>query len=487
MLAGKRVVVLGLARQGTALARFLVQAGAEVTVSDLRDGAALGDQLAELAGLPIRYVLGEHPLSLLERADLLCLSGGVPVDAPIVVEAQQRSISLSNDAQLFLECCPAPVIGITGSAGKTTTTALVGEMCRAAGLRTWVGGNIGNPLIVDLDRIEPGDWVVMELSSFQLEVMTVSPHVAAVLNITPNHLDRHGTMEVYIAAKRNIVAHQKPGDLTLLGYDDANARSLALETAAHLLWFSGGAEVDEGAFFMKTRTNGELTLQMGDVDRVICQASQVRLRGHHNLLNVLAACVLAGVAGVSVEAMRQVATTFTGVEHRLELVRELDAVRWYDDSIATAPERSLAALRSFDEPIVLLAGGRDKKLPWDEFADEAVRRVRYLITFGEAGPMIARVVEEEMGRQGDKETEGQGDKGRGGEPGSPSSIRHSPFAIRKLEGVTQVGTLEEAVAAAAQLTRPGEVVLLSPGGTSFDAFRDFAERGDWFKQLVWKL
>jgi UDP-N-acetylmuramoylalanine--D-glutamate ligase len=482
ILAGKRVVILGLARQGTALARFLVQAGAEVTVSDLQDEAALADRLAELADLPIRYELGEHPLSLLDRADLLCLSGGVPVDIPVVVEAQRRSIPLSNDAQLFLERCPAPVIGITGSAGKTTTTALLGEMCHVAGLCTWVGGNIGNPLIADLERIGPDDRVVMELSSFQLEVMTASPHVAAVLNITPNHLDRHKTMEAYVAAKRNIVAHQKPENFALLGYDDANARSLALETAAHLLWFSGGAEVDEGAF----KTNGGLTLRLGDalkpastspdfgelgravepakgaVDRVICRASEVRLRGRHNLLNLLAACVLAGVAGVPVDAMRQVATTFTGVEHRLELVRELNGVNWYDDSIATAPERSLAALRSFEESIVLLAGGRDKKLPWDEFADETVRQVRQLVTFGEAGPMIARVVEERL-------------SGGAGERAA------------RLEGITPVRTLEEAVEAAARLARPGEVVLLSPGGTSFDAFRDFAERGDRFKELVWDL
>jgi UDP-N-acetylmuramoylalanine--D-glutamate ligase len=285
-------------------------------------------------------------------------------------------------------------------------------------------------------------------------------------------------METYIAAKRNIVAHQKPEDFALLGYDDANARALALETAAHLLWFSGGAEVEEGTF----RTNGELTLRMGDklppasggpggVDRVICQVAEVRLPGRHNLLNVLAACALAGLAGVPVEAMRQVATTFTGVEHRLELVRELNDVRWYDDSIATAPERSLAALRSFDEPIVLLAGGRDKKLLWDEFAAETVRRVRRLVTFGEAGPMIAGVVEKTR-RQGDRETRGQGDKGTG---------------RQGLEGITQVGTLEEAVEAAARLAQPGEVVLLAPGGTSFDAFGDFAERGDRFKELVQRL
>ncbi len=319
-----------------------------------------------------------------------------------------------------------------------------------------MGGNIGNPLIADLDQIRPDDRVVMELSSFQLEVMTMSPHIAAVLNITPNHLDRHKTMEAYIAAKRNIVAHQKPEDLAVLGYDDANARSLAIETAAHLLWFSGGAEVEEGAY----KTNGDLTLRTADGDRQICWVSDIRLRGRHNLLNVLAACVLAGAAGVPVEAMQQAAATFAGVEHRMELVRELAGAHWYNDSMATAPERSLAALRSFDEPIVLLAGGRDKDLPWGEFAHEAWQRVRQLITFGEAGPMIAR----EVGRKKQK----AGDNGH----------------AAGLEEITQVETLEEAVMAAARVARSGDVVLLSPGGTSFDAFRDFAERGDRFKELV---
>ena len=460
-LREKHVVILGLARQGAALARFLVEAGAEVTISDLKDEAALADQLEELADLPIRYVLGDHPIHLLDDTDLLCLSGGVPLDIPIVEEARKRDIPLSNDAQIFLDRCPAPVIGITGSAGKTTTTALVGEMCREAGLRTWVGGNIGNPLITDLAAIRPEDCVVMELSSFQLALMRTSPHIAAVLNITPNHLDRHGTMDEYIAAKRNILAHQSRDDVTLLGYDDANARALALETPAHLYFFSGGAEVEAGAF----KTNGELTLRMnGDarqsekrIDREICKVSEVRLLGAHNLLNVLAASALAALAGVPLEVVREVATTFTGVEHRLELVRELNGARWYDDSIATAPERALAAMRSFDEPIVLLAGGRDKDLPWQAFVDEALQRVRRLITFGEAGPMIAESVGEAVARK-------NGDK--------------------TLEGVSRVTTLEEAVAEAARIAEAGDVVLLSPGGTSYDAFRDYVERGKRFKELV---
>jgi UDP-N-acetylmuramoylalanine--D-glutamate ligase len=463
-LAGKRIVVLGLARQGKALAHYLAQHGARVTGSDLCDGEELADTIEELDGLSIHYVLGEHPFSLLDEADMLCVSGGVSVNIPIVAEARRRGILISNEAQIFLERCPAPVIGITGSAGKTTTTALTGEMCRAAGFRTWVGGNIGNPLVADLDEIKPNDWVVMELSSFQLELMTISPHIAAVMNITPNHLDRHRTMEVYIAAKRNIVAHQRAEDLAVLGYDDANARSLALDTAAHLLWFSDGAEVEEGAF----RTNGELTLRLAGEDRTMCHVSEVKLLGRHNLLNVLAASALAGTAGASLEAIRQVATTFTGVEHRLELVRELDGVRWYDDSIATAPERSLAALRSFESPIVLLAGGRDKDLPWGEFAEEAVQRVRHLVTFGEAGPMIAQVVRKALSAPPSSPPVGGKERGR-------------------LESITQVGTLEEAVEVAARVVRPGDVVLLSPGGTSFDAFRDFAERGDRFKELVQQL
>jgi len=456
VLAGKRVVILGLARQGVALGSFLAQVGAEVTISDLRDEETLAEELAVLDGLPIAYVLGEHPPDMLDGVDLLCLSGGVPVDIPVVIEAKRRGIPLSNDAQIFVERCPARVIGITGSAGKTTTTSLTGEMCRAAGFRTWVGGNIGNPLIADLDEIHADDWVVMELSSFQLELMTTSPHMAAVLNITPNHLDRHETMEAYIAAKRNVVAYQKIGDHALLGYDDANARSLAQDTVAHLIWFSGRTEVEEGAFV----ANDDLILRVGEGgDRVICRTEEVQLRGSHNVLNVLAASALAAAAGISLETIREIATTFTGVEHRLEFVREIGGAQWFDDSIATAPERSLAALRSFEEPIVLLAGGRDKKLPWKKFADEAVQRVRLLVTFGEAGPMIAQKVGESRVQQ----------------------------EMGLLERIVEVETLEQAVEAAARLTEAGDVVLLSPGGTSFDAFADFAERGDRFRALVHEL
>lgn len=451
-LRGARVVILGLGRQGTALARWLVRQGAEVTVSDRQPAERLGRFLQALEGLPVRYVLGDHPPSLLEGCDLLCLSGGVPLDIPIVQEAVRRGIPLANDAQLFLERCRGWTAGITGTSGKTTTTALVGAMCQAAGFRTWVGGNIGNPLIEFVEEIGPEDRVILELSSFQLEIMTVSPRVAAVLNITPNHLDRHKTMEAYIAAKQRILDFQDVEDVAVLGYDDPNARSLAAAVRGRLRFFSREREVARGAFLRE----GTLFLRLGSEAWSICRVEEVRLRGRHNLWNVLAAAAVAGSLGADIGAIREAALTFSGVPHRLERVREVRGVRYVNDSIATTPERVRVALEAFEEPIVLLAGGRDKGLPWEETAEVIARRARVLIAFGELGDRIV-------------------------EAAYAARARVDGVVLEHLE---RVATLEEAVARAAGLARPGEVVLLSPGGTSFDAYRDFEERGVHFRQLV---
>lgn len=451
-LRGARVVILGLGRQGTALARWLVRQGAEVTVSDRQPAERLGRFLQALEGLPVRYVLGDHPPSLLEGCDLLCLSGGVPLDIPIVQEAVRRGIPLANDAQLFLERCRGWTAGITGTSGKTTTTALVGAMCQAAGFRTWVGGNIGNPLIEFVEEIGPEDRVILELSSFQLEIMTVSPRVAAVLNITPNHLDRHKTMEAYIAAKQRILDFQDVEDVAVLGYDDPNARSLAAAVRGRLRFFSREREMARGAFLRE----GTLFLRLGSEAWPICRVEEVRLRGRHNLWNVLAAAAVAGSLGADIGAIREAALTFSGVPHRLERVREVRGVRYVNDSIATTPERVRVALEAFEEPIVLLAGGRDKGLPWEETAEVIARRARVLIAFGELGDRIV-------------------------EAAYAARARVDGVVLEHLE---RVATLEEAVARAAGLARPGEVVLLSPGGTSFDAYRDFEERGVHFRQLV---
>jgi len=451
-LKGARVVILGLGRQGMALARWLVQQGAEVTVSDRQPAERLGRFLQALEGLPVRYVLGDHPLSLLEGCDLLCLSGGVPLDIPIVQEAVRRGIPLANDAQLFLERCRGWTAGITGTSGKTTTTALVGAMCQAAGFRTWVGGNIGNPLIEFVEEIGPEDRVILELSSFQLEIMTVSPRVAAVLNIAPNHLDRHKTMEAYIAAKQRILDFQDVEDVAVLGYDDPNARSLAAAVRGRLRFFSREREVARGAFLRE----GTLFLRLGSEAWPICRVEEVRLRGRHNLWNVLAAAAVAGSLGADIGAIREAVLTFSGVPHRLERVREVRGVLYVNDSIATTPERVRVALEAFEEPIVLLAGGRDKGLPWEETAEVIARRARVLIAFGELGDRIV-------------------------EAARAARARVDGVVLEHLE---RVATLEEAVARAAGLARPGEVVLLSPGGTSFDAYRDFEERGMHFRQLV---
>ncbi len=453
--AGRRVTIIGLAREGTALARFLAEQGAIVTASDLRTAEALAESLAALEGLPIRFVLGGHPEHILET-DTLFLSPGVPLEAPIVAEARRRGVPISSETRLFTQLCPAPIVGITGSSGKTTTTALTGEMLKAAGFRTWVGGNIGQPLIGYLGQMEAGDRVVMELSSFQLEIMRWSPPIAAILNVTPNHLDRHPSMEAYIAAKENILRYQWAGDVAVLGYDNPVTRELAGRCRGRVLFFSQHSPVDEGAGLRDERIVVRLAGQEWD----ICATSDIRLLGRHNVDNVLAACALAAAAGAKAEALAAVATSFTGVAHRLELVRELNGVRYYNDSIATTPERTVAALRSFEAPIILLAGGRDKHLPWQEMAELTLRRVRHLILFGEAAPIIERAV-----AQITPDFRSLGDFG-------------------SLESVRRVATLEEAVAVAARLARSGDVVLLAPGGTSFDAFRDFAARGERFRELV---
>jgi UDP-N-acetylmuramoylalanine--D-glutamate ligase len=445
------IVVLGLARQGLAAARWLAAQGAHVTVSDVKPAEQLTAEIEALRDVTVKFALGGHPLSLLDECDYVCLSGGVPIDLPIVEEARRRGIALTNDAQLFVERCAAPIIGITGSAGKTTTTTLTGEILRAAGYETWVGGNIGNPLIGDLDAIVSTHRVVMELSSFQLDVMTISPQVAAVLNISPNHLDRHKTMDAYIEAKGHILDNQTFDDTAVLGYDNPIARQLSGRTRGYVRFFSREKIIGRGAFL-----KGDRVIVVQNQEHEVCRSGDIQLRGDHNVLNVLAACALTAALGVDAEAMAQAIRDFKGVAHRLELVREVNGVKYYDASISTAPERLMADLQVYDEPIVLLAGGRDKHLPWAEAAQLIVERVRELIVFGEMADLVQAAVEEQLAQS----------------------------AVKMLEKIHHVTTLDEAVMIAVRVARSGEAVLLSPGGTSYDAFRDFAERGDKFQELV---
>ena len=450
-LAGKRLVILGLARQGKALAQFAASSGAKVIISDLRSPEQLEESITLLNGLGIEYVLGEHPASLLEGTDILAISGGVPTDLPLVRIASERGIIVSNDSQEFIRRTPATCIGITGSAGKTTTTALTGAMSEAAGRKTWIGGNIGRPLIADIQEMKPGDLVVQELSSFQLEIWRYSPSIAAVLNITPNHLDRHKTMSAYRSAKVNILRYQDVNDIAVLSADDPGALTLAPSVRGRLRLFSIQQEVDDGAFVR----DGKVWLRnKSKEETTVCSLELIRLRGKHNLLNVCAAVTLADSVDIPVRAMVEAIRAFDGVEHRLELVAIVNGVQYINDSIATAPERALAAIESFDEPLILLAGGKDKDMVWDRWAEIVNERAKHVFLFGD----LAETLSERLA---------------GGRPLNKSRAHRS-----------LASSLAQVVEMAAGMAEPGDVVLLAPGGTSFDNYTDFAARGDHFRELV---
>jgi len=452
---GKRVLILGAARQGLALARWLSLHGAQVTLSDTRDEDELRVARESLAEFGITWALGGHPLELLDSTDVLCPSGGVPLTLPIVVEAVTRGIPLSNDSQIFMETVPCRTIGITGSAGKTTTTTLVGNMAKIAyGDKAYTGGNIGDPLINYVDNMKPEDIAIMELSSFQLDQMTISPNIAAILNVTPNHLDRHGTMEAYTAAKARILEFQSKDDVAILGHDDKGAWGLRNIVQGKLLTFSMN-ELDEG-LDGAYQHDGLLNLRDGNAYLPLLLREKIQLRGDHNVQNVLAAFTIGHAAGFPLDVMLEAVEEFRGVAHRLEFVRELNGVRWYNNSIATAPERTIAVIHAFDEPIVLMLGGRDKDLPWAELMQLVSERVDHVVLFGEAADKIQKTVDN-------------------------LGLGERRFTVARADG------LHEAVLKAAEVAEAGDVVLLSPGGTSFDEFNDFAERGERFVTWVHEL
>jgi UDP-N-acetylmuramoylalanine--D-glutamate ligase len=478
----------------------MAAAGAEVTVSDAAPAEKLAAEVATLGDLPVRLVLGGHPPALLAGCDLLCLSGGVPAQLPIVQQAIAAHIPLSNDSLLTLQLAAqaglGPIIAITGSSGKTTTTTLTGLMLQASGLTAHVGGNIGLPLIDRLDAIRPGEPIVLELSSFQLELF--DPHlawgaldrlpldVAAILNITPNHLDRHADMHAYADAKFNLLRRLPPAAAAVLGADDAVTGAvlgivppagdpaqtgrlaawnlLELTAALHqqlvarfvqLLAFSRRDICAGGGAWLEGEGEQAALIHRG---QAVCTRGEVKLRGEHNISNLLAAMTISGAAGATPAAMGEVARTFTGVPHRLEVVAEAGGVTWINDSIATSPERAVAGLHSFGRTggtLILLAGGKDKNLPWEAFAEEVLERVDLLIGFGQAGPMIVEKVQE-----------------------------HARYTQRRMPNSAITRRLDEAVELAARAAEPDAVVLLSPGGTSYDAYKDFEERGEHFRRLV---
>jgi UDP-N-acetylmuramoylalanine--D-glutamate ligase len=357
--------------------------------------------------------------------------------------------------RLFLELCPGPVVGITGSSGKSTVTSLVGDMFAAAGRPHAVGGNIGVGLLELLDRLTPETWVVVEISHTQLELVDRSPHVACILNITPNHLDRYAWPD-YVALKRKILAYQGAADLAVLNYEDEVTRKTAGNAPGEVLFFALEAEPPGDGAFLR---DGVVVCRRGGHEAAVLRASEVPLRGRHNLSNVLAAVAVGTACDLPPSGMASAVRAFRPAPHRLELVASMGGVDYYNDSIATTPERTLAGLRSFEEPVVLLLGGREKHLPLEEMAAEACRRCRAVVVFGEAAPILEGTLRTAAGE----------------------------LAPEARPQVLRVGTLAEAVSAARSAARPGDVVLLSPACTSFDAFENFEQRGEEFHRLVMAL
>ena len=433
--------MIGLAREGIDLTRFLTRHGATVRVTDRRSPAEFQEAMAELdASGTVSYRLGGHSTSDLDDADVVYASPGVPPENPLLNAARERGIRLSSLIELFFELCPAPIVGVTGSAGKSTTTSLLGEMFTVGGRDVFVGGNIGRPLLGRLDEMTPSSWVVLELSSFQLEPLQVSPHVAVVTNVTPNHLDRHPSMEAYWAAKGQILNHQAPTDWAVLNADDA--WSLRYRPRGRALRFSLEGVV-EGAYLA-----GQQLMLFGEP---LIAAADVPLRGRHNIANVLAASAAAHAAGIEREAMADAIRRFQGVAHRLQTVAERDGVKFVDDSIATAPERSIAAIEAYTEPLVLIAGGRDKHLPMQQWAGLIARRVKHVVLLGEMSELVAQAIHD---------------------------------VDPAYAAISRASSMDEAVSQAARAARGGDVVLLSPGGTSYDMYRDFEERGRDFARAV---
>lgn len=449
-LRGKRVTVVGLGIEGAALVPYLVQAGAHVTVSDSKPAEALTANLSLIQRMPVRLSLGANRPEDCVDADIIFVSQGVPLDIPALTSARGRGVPFSSVTRLFMDLCPAPILGITGSAGKSTTTALMGAMFRAANWPVMVGGNIGVMLLGQLDELTPQHWVVLEISHTQLELTDRSPNVAVVTNISPSHADRY-TMEEYVALKERLFAFQSKDDTLVINWDDPVTRSMAEKAHGHVAAFAAhSVPPSDGAFLRDDRV---MLAHAGQMYEVI-PVNEIRLLGAHNIENVLAATAAAVAAGLPIETIADAVRRFKGIEHRLEWVGSIEGADYYNDSIATTPVRAMAGMRSFDRPIVLLAGGKDKDLPLEAWAVEAARRCSAIVLFGAA----AQLLEDAFKREWE-------DDGR----------------------LVRVDTVEQAVLIARKLARRGDVVLLSPGCTSFDHYSNFEARGKEFKRLVQSL
>ncbi len=441
-LKDKKISVIGIGVSNVPLIRFLIEGGAKVTAHDKKDDKALGEVYIELSALGVEFVLGEDYLkNIPEKTEIIFKTPGLRGDVPELLEAKEKGIALTSEMELFFELCPCEIIAVTGSDGKTTTTTLIGEMLKAGGYTCHIGGNIGKPLVAELENIKVDDKAVLELSSFQLVTMKKSPKVAVVTNVTPNHLDWHKDFEEYIESKKNIMKYQ-----------DKN--SVLVTNSANDITFKIGNEAKGELRSFSSKGDALVCLRDGSIfygDERIINTDDIVIPGIHNVENYMAA-IAATRDYVSKETVDAVAKNFGGVPHRIELVRELDGVRYYNDSIASSPARTTAGLNAFDEKVVLIAGGYDKKIPFDEFGSVVNEHVKKLVLVGATSDKIEAAVKNAYNYNG------------------LPIYRESEF--------------ETAINTARDIAEKGDVVMLSPACASFDLFKNFEERGNEFKNIV---
>ena len=447
-LRHKTVAVIGIGVSNTPLLELLLAEGIRVTACDKRSREQMGEQAEHLEQLGCELHLGADYLKDLD-ADVIFRTPGLRPDVPEIAACVDRGAVLTSEMEVFFEVCPCPIIAVTGSDGKTTTTTIIAELLKAAGRRVWVGGNIGHPLLCEADGMLATDYAVLELSSFQLMTMKHSPHIAVVTNLAPNHLDVHRDMAEYVAAKENIFRHQRPGDIAVFNADNAITAEQSRRAPGRARLFSRQDEVADGVFLR----GEDIVCRSGGHERVVMTTGDIKIPGVHNVENYMAA--IAAVDGlVPDEVIRDFAREFGGVEHRIELVRTYRGVRYYNDSIASSPSRTIAGLRSFPEKVILIAGGYDKHIPFDVLGPEITAHVKLLILCGATADKIRAAVEQAPDYR----------------PGCPEILDVTPFTA--------------AVEAARDRAHPGDVVTLSPACAAFDQFKNFAERGKFFKSIV---
>ena len=444
-LKGKRIAVMGLGVSNRPLVRLLLRFGCDVLGCDRVPREKLDEEVLELEKLGCKLSLGDSYLDGI-AADIVFRTPGMHPGNPALVSLAEKGAVITSEMEVFFELCPCKIIAVTGSDGKTTTTSLIAELLRAAGKTVWVGGNIGAPLLPVCDRMSADDYAVVELSSFQLMDMRRSAHVAVVTNLAPNHLDVHKDMDEYVDAKRNIFRFQSSADTLVLNADNAITASFAGNGKTR--WFSRLGKTDNGISM-----EGDFLCRDGEK---VLDKKDILIPGEHNVENYMAA-ILAVEGLLEDEIIRTVAKTFGGVEHRIELVRVKDGVRFYNDSIASSPSRTIAGLHSFSEKVLLIAGGYDKYIPFDKLGPEVCRHVKAVYLNGATADKIREAIEAAPQYQ----------------PGHPELIDCADFT--------------DAVMKSAADAKPGDIVLMSPACAAFDQFKNFEVRGKYFKKLVMEL